>query len=265
MFDHSRFNQASFNLAGNETPSFYATITSRYSEEIGPLRIRVRIGAVSLNAESALNVGNLGLYTHLPEMVLAGEFAVLPNFTALIPLGPVRMEVQSEVSIFMGAKIPLGGITLAAAFMIHPTMGVTVSLAGITHRSEFEVRPRFGVLVPAVPVAAGSEFEVAGGLWAKIPLRGTAVTSEFELQLKSVRTAESEEMVLEGLNLQPGQTLIIDTDTLEIYVDDQPRVDCWVTGGSFFQFKNGDNVLSFSDNANRRNLQVTVIWSDRYL
>lgn len=265
MFDRSRFNQTSFNLAGIGEPSFYATITSRYGEEIGPLRIRVRIGAVSMNAEAALNVGNLGLYALLPETVLTGEFAVLPNFTAFVPLGEVRIDAQSEVSIFMGAKIPLGGITLAAAFTLHPTLGVTVPLAGITHRSEFEVRPRFGVLVPAVPVTAGSEFEVAGGLWAKVPMHRMNAASEFDLLLKSIRTAESEEMVLEGLNLQPGQTLIIDTDTLEIYVDDQPRVDCWVTGGSFFQFKNGDNILSFSDNAVRRNLQTTVVWSDRYL
>lgn len=265
MFDRSKFNQMAFNLAGNEAPSFYATITSRYGEEIGPLRVRVQIGMVSLSAESALNVGNLGLYTLLPETVLSGEFAVLPNFTALIPLGAVRMEIQSEVSIFMGAKMPLGGITLAAAFTLHPTLGVAVPLAGITHRSEFEVRPKLGVLTPAAPVTVDSEFEVTGGLWAKVPMHRMNATSEFELQLKSVRTAESEEMVLEGLNLRPGQTLVIDTDTLEIYVDDQPRVDCWVTGGSFFQFKNGDNILSFSDNAVRRNLQTTVVWSDRYL
>lgn len=246
-------------------PSFYATITSRYGAEIGPLRIRVRIGTVSLNAESALNVGNLGLYTMLPETVLAGEFEVLPDLTALVPLGTVHMGAQSEVSIFMGAKIPLGGLSLTADFVLQLILGVSVPLTGITHRSEFEVKTRLGVLVPTVPVTVGSEFDVTGGLWAKVPMHKMNATSEFDLLLKSIRTAESEEMVLEGLNLQPGQTLIIDTDTLEIYVDDQPRVDCWVTGGSFFQFKNGDNILSFSDNAVRRNLQTTVVWSDRYL
>lgn len=265
MFDRSRFNQAAFNRAGSETPSFYATITSRYGVEVGPLRVRVQIGMVSLSAESALGIENLGLYTMLPETVLTGEFSVISNLTALVPLGTVRMDAQSEVSIFMGAKMPLGQTMLAAVFTLHPTLGVAVPLTGITHRSEFEVRPQFGVLVPAAPVTIGSEFEVAGGLWAKVPLHGMRVVSEFSLQLKSVRTAESEEMVLEELNLQAGQTLIIDTDTLEIYVDDQPRVDCWVTGGSFFQFKNGDNILSFSDNAVRRNLQTTVVWSDRYL
>lgn len=265
MFDRSRFNQAAFNRAGSETPSFYATITSRYGAEIGPLRIRVRIGTVSLNAEAALGIKNLGLYAHLPEVDTTAEYNVSPNLTALVPLGSVHVDVQSEVSIFMGAKIPLDEIALAAAFMIHPTLGVAVPLAGITHRSEFEVRPKLGVLTPAAPVTVDSEFEVTGGLWAKVPMHRMNATSEFDLLLKSIRTAESEEMVLEGLNLQPGQTLIIDTDTLEIYVDDQPRVDCWVTGGSFFQFKNGDNILSFSDNAVRRNLQTTVVWSDRYL
>lgn len=265
MFDRGRFNRTAFNLAGDGTPTFYATITSRYGAETGPLRVLVRIGAVSLNAETQLDVGNLGLYTQLPEVALEGEFAVLPNFTALIPLGGVRMEAQSEVAIFMGAKMPLGQTTLSSVFTVLPTFGVSVPLKGTALRSAFEVRPRFGVLVPAVPVKLGSTFDIVGRLWAKLPLRRTAVTSEFDLLLKSVRTEESEEMVLEGLDLRPGQSLVIDTDTLEIIVDDQPRVDCWVTGGSFFQFKNGENVLSFSDNASRRNLQVTVIWADRYL
>lgn len=265
MFDRSKFNRTPFNRADGGTPTFYGTIISQYGAEIGPLRVLVQIGAVSMNAESALAVGNLSLYTHLPGVTVNAEYNVFPNFTALVPLGSVRMESQSEASIFMGAKMPLGRTTLASVFTVLPTFGVSVPLKGIAHRSEFEVRPQFGVLVPAAPVTAGAEFEVAGRLWAKIPLHRTAATSEFELLLKSVRTAESEEMVLEGLNLRPGQTLVIDTDTLEIYVDDQPRVDCWVTGGSFFQLKNGDNMLSFSDNAARRNLHVTVIWSDRYL
>lgn len=265
MFDRSKFNRTAFNLAGEGTPTFYATITSQYGAEAGPLRVLVRIGAVSLNAEVQLDIGNLGLYTRLPEVAMAGEFAVLPNFTALIPLGAVRMDTQSEVSIFMGAKMPLGKTTLASAFTVLPTFGVSVPLKGTALRSEFEMLPRFGVLVPMVPAVVNSAFSIAGVLWAKLPLRRTIVTSGFDLLLKSIRTEESEEMVLEGLDLRPGQSLVIDTDTLEIIVDDQPRVDCWVTGSSFFQFKNGENVLSFSDNASRRNLQVTVIWADRYL
>lgn len=265
MFDRGKFNRTAFNLAGEGTPTFYVTITSQYSAEAGPLRVLVRIGTVSLGAEAQVDIGNLGLYTRLPEVVLTGEFSVLPNFTALIPLGAVRMEAQSEVSIFMGAKMPLGRTTLASVFTVLPTFGVSVPLKGIVLRSEVELKPRFGVLAPAAPVTLGSTFDIAGGLWAKLPLRRAAVTSEFDLALKSIRTEESEEMELEGLDLRPGQSLVIDTDTLEVIVDDQPRVDCWVTGGNFFQFKNGENVLSFSDNASRRNLQVTVIWADRYL
>lgn len=265
MFDRGRFDHAAFNIATGEKPYFYATVTTQFCTEISPIRIRVRIGIVSLNVESALEIGNLGLYTLLSEVAVNAVYNVHPNFTALVPLGAVHMDAEYDITIILGAKIPLGRTTLAAVFSLRPVIGIHVPMPGANLRSDFNLVPKLGVRVPIVPVLADAEFAVTGYLSIMQLLRSVTLHSGFDLQLKSIRTEESEEMVLEGLNLRPGQSLVIDTDTLEIIVDDQPRVDCWVTGGGFFQFKNGENVLSFSDNASRRNLQVTVIWADRYL
>ena len=124
---------------------------------------------------------------------------------------------------------------------------------------------RLGMMLPIDEVSITSEYGIDGKMYARIPLPETSVLAEYGLSVGTIRTAESEEMVLEGLNLAPGQTLIIDTDTLEIEVDNVVRVDCWVTGGTFFQFKAGENSLSFTDNAENRQLLVTVLWADRYL
>jgi len=134
----------------------------------------------------------------------------------------------------------------------------------IAARSRVEVGP-LNLLVPIPPVILSGEYTLSGRLFAYRPLPETALNAEYGMTIGAIRTAESDEMTLEGLNLEPGQTLIIDTDTLEIEVDGEVRVDCWVTGGSFFQLKAGDNTLKFTDNAGSRALVVTVLWADRYL
>ena len=124
---------------------------------------------------------------------------------------------------------------------------------------------QLGMKVPLSPLMSELQFDLQGMLYTKVPMPDTTIRSEFGTSCKVIRTSESEEMVLEGLSLKPGQRLIIDTDTLEIMVNDEIRVDCWVTGGTFFQLENGSNTLTFTDNAKRRYLQATVLWADRYL
>lgn len=162
-----------------------------------------------------------------------------------------------------------GGIfaTLTSAFELEVAlMKSRVALNEVTIAAEMRMQTVSpGLLVPLGGVVIGAEYGVSGRMYARMPLPATTVTVVFDLSAAAVRTAENEEMVLEGLNLAPGQTLIIDTDTLEIEVDNEVRVDCWVTGGTFFQFKAGENSLTFTDNAARRNLLVTVLWADRYL
>ncbi|MCL2751871.1 MAG: phage tail family protein [Firmicutes bacterium] len=134
----------------------------------------------------------------------------------------------------------------------------------VSARYRVEVGP-LGFLVPLPLVTIPSEYAVLGQLSAYIHIPGVTIDAEYGVTVGAIRTAETDQMTLEGLNLEPGQTLIIDTDTLDIEVDGVVRVDCWVTGGSFFQLKAGDNTLKFTDNAGERELLATVLWADRYL
>lgn len=143
---------------------------------------------------------------------------------------------------------------------------VLVKLSEAVISSEFgTVTARLGLLAPLPPVNIGMEFSVSAKLAVYVPLPAVEISSEYALIPAALRTVEQEEMNLERLGLAPGQTLIIDTDSLEIEIDNEIRVDCWVTGGVFFKLKNGDNELVFSDNVNSRDLLVTVLWADQYL
>lgn len=124
---------------------------------------------------------------------------------------------------------------------------------------------RLWVKIPIKGLTIKSEYAVKAGLSSKVPLMGTGMHQVYELLPGSIRIDNSEEFSLEGINLKPGQQLIIDTDMLEVEVDGEPDVDAWVSGSTFFQLKPGKNILRVYDNVYQRSLNVTVLWEDRYL
>lgn len=265
MFGRSQYNKIPFNASGTGDASLYVTVQTEYGVSVQPLRIKVRIDPTRMDAASAFSVGRLWLFLPLPAVCMEAECDVIPNFTARVPLGRIGFPMESEVSLVLRALMPLGRTAMAAAFSVLPTLWVKMLLPAMSVKTELGMRPRLGVLVPVTGVAFGTEFGIRARLGAYMPLNALVIESEYGGSVKNVRASESEEMVLKGLDLRPGQRLIIDTDTLEVSVDDEIRVDCWVTGGTFFQLKKGSNTLSFSDNASRRKLKTTVLWADRYL
>lgn len=265
MFGKTEFNRAQFNVSGGGEPSLYATVTSEYSVVVQAARARVMIAPVTVNAAATLEAGLLWLFAPLTAVTAEAEYEVEPNMTALCPITTVTLAAESSIIARLAGRIPLDTLQFPAEFGVQTVLWAKTPLSPATLKAETAMSARLGTLVPMSAVTHNAEFGLRGTLWAKVPLSAATMLSEMAFSAKAIRTSESEEMVLEGLNLAPGQMLIIDTDTLEIEVDGVVRVDCWVTGGSFFQFRNGTNTLTFTDNAARRNLRVTVLWADRYL
>lgn len=265
MFNKSGFNQTSFNLSGSDDLGFYATLQSEYSVQPALLRVRVRIPTVSVNAQGSAVVGHLWLRAPIAGVTMSAIFGLDGNMTARMPIGAVTFDGKSELIVHMGAWMPFGNTVVPVEFSVIAPLKAKMPLPTMTFRAETGAQCNLSALVPIIPCTMNVEYRMDGTLYCRVPFPDTTVQAKFAFSGKALRTNESEEMVLEGLNLAPGQRLIIDTDTLEIEVDNEVRLDCWVTGGSFFQLKNGENVLSFSDNASQRQLVVTVLWADRYL
>ena len=265
MFGKSQFNKTPFNASGTGEAALYVTVQTEYGVRVPAAKIRERIDATRMDAVSAFSVGTLWLKLPLPATQMEANYNVAPNFTARIPLGALLWTMEHTVSLELRALMPLGKTTMASVFTVRPVLWARMSMPNTSVKSEFGLLPCLGVFVPMAQTRFQAEFGVIGRLCAYIPLSDVILASEYGGSVKNVRASESEEMELEGLDLKPGQRLIIDTDTLEISVDDEIRVDCWVTGGTFFQLKNGNNTLTFSDNASRRKLKTTILWADRYL
>lgn len=117
---------------------------------------------------------------------------------------------------------------------------------------------------PYGDTVAGIEFTAAAPLRADCFCSGeTGIT--FDATASNIRVNDDTELSLEGLNFKPGDTIIIDTETMDIFVNGEPDVSSWVVGSDFFDLMKGTNALTFYDNATGRELTVTVLWADRWL
>ena len=264
MYSRTEFDKTRFNLQNEEINTLYATVKGEYGLS-AELRVLVRLPDITVTVQSGMDV-RFGAFTHLGEVEVKAESAVLCTLGAFVPFGATRLPSEYAVLPTIGCKVPLSARTIPAEYGLTAHFKSYVPLSAVTIPLLSSVQAAsIHALMPMEPVILPGEYAVIPQLYAKMPLTEMTVPAEYNLQAPRTSSAESETMTLEGLHLAPGQTLIIDTDTLEITIDGEIRVDCWVTGGTFFQMKNGENHFRFTDNASRRVLPVTFLWADRYL
>lgn len=79
-----------------------------------------------------------------------------------------------------------------------------------------------------------------------------------------INLSDNDSFELEGLSVAPGGTVIIDTDTLDIFINNIADVTSWVTGGQFFMLNPGDNEIVVTSNNSTQNLEVTIVWANRW-
>lgn len=167
-----------------------------------------------------------------------------------------QTDSQCNVAVSMGSRLD----------MVIAPIKIRAKLPETNLKAAYEVQcGNVWIYIPVVPVTMAAQINMMAPISVKYPLGAMEMGAEISMSIGAIRTAETESMTLERLHLEPGQILIIDTDTQDIEVDSEIGVDYWVEGGTFFQLKNGKNNLTFSDNAQSRNLSVTVLWADRYL
>ena len=267
MFNKSKFSQTKFGIAATDAVQIYASIITEFGTVVPHIRVKAKLPAVNLGTVTDLVPAWLYLYAHISDVEIEAEAAVIANMTAKIPLG--RTPVMQSEMVFLPNRLFIRGqfqpVTVNAVSGMQARLAAKVPISQTVMRTENSIQPKFAVYMPIADVTPSAAFDLLGRLYAKMPMHPRQFTAEYHTSVQCLRTNETEEIVLEGLNLAPGQRLIIDTDTMEISVDDEVRVDCWVTGGSFFQLKEGDNTLTFFDNAASRKLKATILWQDRFL
>lgn len=158
-------------------------------------------------------------------------------------------------------------VNIRSAFKLDsPRMSATIDVGEQSIRAKYDMAlPTMSFKVPIGAVDVRSAFSVSAVLAAKVNLRPVDMTAVFTVEAASLRLDETEEFSLNDVNLFPGDTLIIDTDQLDIWVNGEMDVESWVSGGVFFQLKPGGNIIQVYTSPSGVELEITIQWSDRYL
>lgn len=93
---------------------------------------------------------------------------------------------------------------------------------------------------------------------------GVAQIDTFYTASGSLRLDDSQSFSLDGLNLAPGDTVIIDTDSLDVLVNGVNNIDVFQQGGVFFQLKPGNNVIEVYSDQESNPLSLTVVYQGRW-
>ena len=122
-----------------------------------------------------------------------------------------------------------------------------------------------GDLTAIVPLSGTGGITYVSGtnrrMWANLALTGaTSITFSVDGQLQNSHTYS---FTLSGLNLQPGGSVVIDTDTLDIFINGVLNVMCWQHGGEFFELSPGENNIQIYTDGDGSG-ELTVQWKDRW-
>lgn len=70
---------------------------------------------------------------------------------------------------------------------------------------------------------------------------------------------------LPDIVLEPGETLIIDTDRMTVTIDGENAIHLLSGDSEFFFLAQGENIITYSDNSNSRNINLNAMWKNRWV
>ena len=122
-----------------------------------------------------------------------------------------------------------------------------------------------GTITAIVPFSGTAGMVYTSGtdrrMWSDLALSGaTSITFSVAGAIQNSHTFS---FTLSGLDLQSGGSVVIDTDTLDIFVNGILNVMCWQHGGEFFELSPGDNDIQVYTDGDG-NGELTIQWKDRW-
>lgn len=118
--------------------------------------------------------------------------------------------------------------------------------------------------IAVMPMFGDGEMIVDDQVSLWMPMKGS-VSGFGEITFRRIGALNTDVLAFTGLNLRPGQTMIIDTEELNVFIDNILNVNSVTEDSVFFQLKPGEDSISFSTDSGVFNLTVTVVWQNRWL
>jgi hypothetical protein len=272
MFDKGAFDKAAFDRQTGEI-DLYAELTFAGNMEAAMVCVHAALG---IDALIGVELQPVLLRTRVPVL---GENSFCAAIDFMANALHVAASISGEDIVFFGELEP----TLAARVPFSADIDVFATLERDYLKNRIPLIYEEPVVISfsgdvlsqnvatKIPIAQTNIFldatllQQPGFLRSKVPIAAADVPMEMKLESREVSNLGSQTLTLQNLNLSPGQTLIIDTDTLEVFINGQPNVTYITTDSTFFRLVPGDNSLYFRDGETSRTLQITAVWSNWWL
>ena len=86
-----------------------------------------------------------------------------------------------------------------------------------------------------------------------------------DFALRRLHNLNEDTFELIGINILPGEEIIIDTDLLDVIINHVRDVHSVTDDSVFFELHPGENELEFNTNISGQNIKVTAVWQNRWL
>jgi hypothetical protein len=263
MFNRTAFDRTLYDRDSGDGATIYADLAGGVT--LGGF-IRVRAAATGDIISGVTVVGAVGLRVPLATDILLSMTAASEILGAHVKLQQSNLAIAGDVAVNGGLRIPLSADVAAG-----------IAFDGDILKSRVPLAPNpvtIGGIVDALTVALrfpipASDITVSGDISGYAILAVPVAPADFTLsgELKSAPIFEPDSAKLEliGIDLAPGGELIIDTDTLEVLLNGTENVDAVSGDSDFFRLVPGSNRVVVMDGETARELDVTFVWSNRFL
>ena len=260
MFNKSLFNRNAFDRSVS-LPSISAAMSSAGTMRLQPvlafpLTIRPIAGIGSMKCGIVMQQ-HIGL-----TMIGEGELTdVVVNL--ILPLRPVNFTGSGTLKPEITVVTPFrASITSSGTMAISNRMYFIQQIqAHIASHGMF--KPDFVMLSSIDPIVFAGTSDLKGKVSLHLPIP-TDFVGTGEMILRRLSAMNENVLELIDINIQPGETIIIDTDLLQVLIGSKEDVSSITSDSVFFELNPGENEITVSTDSDTT-LDVVAIWQNRWL
>ena len=259
MFDKIQFDRNAFDRSVSSDGLSLAIVAS------GAFQVNVNFPtpiSISLSGSSALSFGLYASAIFDTSFSGSGKMNDLTVIFYQVPL--TNITSSGSLSVNLTIKMPMssnlsGSSALGIDNRVIIMQNLNILLSG---SSDITIGYSSAIFFETVSLSSTSAMQISSMRFTMpltIGLSGTSL-----LTLRRLSALNEKSFTLENINLLPGQTVIIDTDSLIVLFDNIEDVSSVTTDSIFFELNPGDNEITVNTDSNQQ-MNVTAIWQNRWL
>lgn len=261
MFNRSRFN-TSFYDRSTVTKISIAISIQAVSEMVLNLHPLYNLTG-SFGGSGALSPDLIAVTEIHPQTITgSGGFEVTYLVFFFLPL-EISISGGSRFQMTMGIQIPLESVEFEGSGDAISISGVLQNMA-VDLRSSGTMSATINLLTPITNINfSGGNYWVSPEFRLLLPMP-TSLFGTGSLRLRRIGELDSITFELEGIYFSPGQTLVIDTDLLTVFINNLLDVSAVTSESTFFELSPGDTTIRI-ENSPGESIQGNIVWQNRWL